>query len=74
MRPCSPHVEFERQPFRIVIARSREDAKEWAAPYYCYAIDYMRQADVERFPFGTKVFRVWTTRPTSELRKHWEAE
>lgn len=68
-----PKVEFERQPFRLVVAMSRDVAKEWAAPYPCYAIDYISQADIQRHPFGAKVYRVWTTIPTPELRQYWEA-
>lgn len=66
-------VEFEATPFLRVVAKSREDAKEWAFPKVCYAVDYVKQADPKRYKFGSRVYRVWTRPPTPALRREWNA-
>lgn len=60
-------------PFKSVVAMNRDDAAEWSWPHHCYAIDYIEQADCPRHRFGAKVYRVWTMKPTHELRQKWEA-
>lgn len=66
-------IEFEATPFLRVVALSAEDAKEWAFPKACYAVDYIKQADPKRHRFGARVYRVWTMRPTPKLREEWNA-
>lgn len=73
MTSTASKEQIQRPPFKSVVAMTREDAKEWADPHPCYAVDYIGQADIKRHRFGAKVYRIWIIKPTAELRKYWEA-
>ena len=62
-----------KKPFRVCVSMSRSAAAEWSKPHACYAIDYLGQAEMPRFPFGAKRYRVWIVPATPELREKWRA-
>jgi hypothetical protein len=60
-------------PFLEIVAMSRKDAaKCWPESKAHYGIEYMGQADPAKHKFGARTYRLWTVRPTPELRARWE--
>lgn len=57
-------MQFERDPFLTVVAMSRDDAaafpaKELGILKPVVRVDYVKQADPNRYRFGAKVFHVY---------------
>jgi hypothetical protein len=53
-------IKFERDPYLTVVAMSREQAREFVGTLHVLRVEYIGQADPERYRFGARVYHVYT--------------